>query len=820
MSVVGSIKVVAKLDIGEYTKNLALLEKKTEGLSASGKAVSGVDKNTKDLTKSMAKATTVGTVLGNVVNKGLSTMSGLLDGAIKRTDTMNRFPRIMENLGVSSEDANKALEKLNNGILGLPTGLDDAALSVQRLTSSTGDVDEATNIFLAFNNALTSGQAPMELQRSAMEQFSQAVAKGKPDMVEWRSLLSAMPAQIKAVAKHMFSATGAVDKWIEKAKQMAKTNPLSKAKDIVAGLEGVKNGTADMSSVLGDALRNNVISMDEFTDALVEVNEKGSGETKAFKDTVKGNVSGIDTAITLAEQAVTRGMQAILNSIGTEKIQKAFDTMGRTFEKVMNILADGFKWVEDNTHIFSWLADHVDLLAYSLVGIAGIMATVKIGKFFGGLASDAKRAVTSIGGLIGHLKKIKKPLEDVSSAGKLAGSGVDKMTTATKKSQSTFPIFKNIEKLINGITISIKALVKGAGGIGVELAKAIGDIGKTIAKETPKIFKELGVGVANAFKAIGTAVSNPTILAGMAGVVGMAGTIKLAFELLNPVLLMLVDTVTYALETLTPPIEYLVNAVIIPALNSIMSLLSRLTNEVLIPLGEFIVSSLLSTLEALGNTFEKVGNTISGAVESVGTSISGVIDSISGFISSIGTALSDLVTAVSDGIANIIDAFGRLFKNVNGTDWYGLGFGVTRNLIAGLLDGLVQLLQDGLNKIINNLLSVPVIGEGLKLIGVKENPINLSGFKLGKYATGGFVRGVGTSTSDSNPALLSRGEYVVNARAVDILGIANLDLINRGVLPQDSRSKPYNVITNNYYQLDRTANSRWQYEQVTTGAAA
>lgn len=48
------------------------------------------------------------------------------------------------------------------------------------------------------------------------------------------------------------------------------------------------------------------------------------------------------------------------------------------------------------------------------------------------------------------------------------------------------------------------------------------------------------------------------------------------------------------------------------------------------------------------------------------------------------------------------------------------------------------------------------------------------------YATGGHVRGAGTGTSDSIPAMLSNGEYVLNAKAVQRIGATNLDALNRG----------------------------------------
>lgn len=48
---------------------------------------------------------------------------------------------------------------------------------------------------------------------------------------------------------------------------------------------------------------------------------------------------------------------------------------------------------------------------------------------------------------------------------------------------------------------------------------------------------------------------------------------------------------------------------------------------------------------------------------------------------------------------------------------------------------------------------------------------------------GGLIVGPGSSRSDSIPTMLSNGEYVINARAVDAIGLSNLDAINRGYVP-------------------------------------
>lgn len=50
-------------------------------------------------------------------------------------------------------------------------------------------------------------------------------------------------------------------------------------------------------------------------------------------------------------------------------------------------------------------------------------------------------------------------------------------------------------------------------------------------------------------------------------------------------------------------------------------------------------------------------------------------------------------------------------------------------------------------------------------------------------ATGGYITGPGTGTSDSIPAMLSNGEYVIRSEAVDRIGVGTLNAINAGAVP-------------------------------------
>ncbi len=59
-------------------------------------------------------------------------------------------------------------------------------------------------------------------------------------------------------------------------------------------------------------------------------------------------------------------------------------------------------------------------------------------------------------------------------------------------------------------------------------------------------------------------------------------------------------------------------------------------------------------------------------------------------------------------------------------------------------------------------------------------------------ATGGYIRGAGTGTSDSIPARLSNGEYVIRAAAVQRVGVSALDALN-GMRTPIGRARPGGV---------------------------
>lgn len=254
------------------------------------------------------KAVAVGTFLGNMATKAFSAVgsaiSNSLDAAINRSDELKyRFGSAMANLGIDSDKAEAAIARVSDALTGLPTTTDDAASSIKKLTAVTNDVDKASDIFLAFNNAVVAGAAPAERQSEAILQMGEAYARGKPDMKEWRIWMETMPGQMNQVAEAMGYGS---------------------------------NGASD----LGDALRKGDVSMDEFLGTFVELNNVASEEDGFinFADQAQNASGGLAVSMTRMQTAVTRGVTSILDTLqgGKNDIGAAYMGIGAIAEGLLS----------------------------------------------------------------------------------------------------------------------------------------------------------------------------------------------------------------------------------------------------------------------------------------------------------------------------------------------------------------------------------------------------------------------------------------------------------------------------------------------------
>lgn len=295
---VGSAVIKLEFDGKDVKASLSSIQKDVE---SSGKKTGSA----------WASAWTVaaGAIIAKGVSKIASVISSNLGGAISRVDVLNNFPNVMSNLGISSEEASSAIEKISDKLQGLPTTLDAGAAAVQRFTSKNNDVQKSTDIFLALNNAILAGGAPTETQATALEQLSQAYAKGKPDMMEWRSAMTAMPAQLNQVAQAMgFGANGA--------------------------------------DALGEALRNGDVSMDDFMAQIARLNTEGVDGFLSFEEQAKNSTGGIQTQLTNLSTSIKKVLADGLNGKDmTKSMEQLFSRLKAVIQKLGPGLANILKGV-------------------------------------------------------------------------------------------------------------------------------------------------------------------------------------------------------------------------------------------------------------------------------------------------------------------------------------------------------------------------------------------------------------------------------------------------------------------------------------------
>lgn len=300
-------------------------------------------KNTKNGIEGLTKSMVISTGVTKALSAGFNMISNSMDDAISRYDTMNNFPRVMQNLGIATEDSQKSIDKMSEALMGLPTTLDQGAMAVQRFTSANGDIDKSTDLFLAVNNAILAGGASSEIQASALEQLSQAYAKGKPDMMEWRTLMTAMPAQLKQVA----TAMGYVD-----------------------------------ASALGEDLREGTITMDDFTNTIMQLNKEGVNGFASFETQARASTGGISTAMKNLKSRVATGVTEMISAVnkGLEEngfggIAQVLSNLGTTIKDTLTNLAPYITAIVSTA--IQWLPSIINFLKAILPILTPIFLAVK-----------------------------------------------------------------------------------------------------------------------------------------------------------------------------------------------------------------------------------------------------------------------------------------------------------------------------------------------------------------------------------------------------------------------------------------------------------
>lgn len=124
-------------------------------------------------------------------------------GTVQRYDTMRMYPKQMKLLGFSASEAQKSVDRLEQSVIGLPTGLDEIVESARQLVTITGDLNKGTELAIAANNALLAGGADTQQQVWGQRQIRDLLSAGQLRSQEWESLIKALGPGLKDIGKQL-----------------------------------------------------------------------------------------------------------------------------------------------------------------------------------------------------------------------------------------------------------------------------------------------------------------------------------------------------------------------------------------------------------------------------------------------------------------------------------------------------------------------------------------------------------------------------------------------------------------------------------------
>ncbi|MGX7202396.1 tape measure protein [Enterococcus plantarum] len=273
----------------------------TSTMDSAGKSMGGLEKDTQKTNTSILDIAK-GVGVFKLVDAGVGMVKESLGGAISRFDTLNKYPTVMQALGYSAQDVDKSMQKLSDGIDGLPTSLDEIVASTQQFAISTGSLEKGTDTAVALNNAfLASGASSADAARGA-EQYRQMLARGEVDMQSWRSVLDTMPIGMDKVAKSFRD-------------------------------QGVNS-----TNELYDALKNGNITFDEFNNRLIELNDGVGG----FADLAQKNSKGIATSFANIRTAVVKNVEKVIRAFDEGLQGAGFGSIADNLDKVKGLVNDMF----------------------------------------------------------------------------------------------------------------------------------------------------------------------------------------------------------------------------------------------------------------------------------------------------------------------------------------------------------------------------------------------------------------------------------------------------------------------------------------------
>lgn len=288
-----------------------------------------------------------------LLEKGFQAVASSIDGAVSRYDTLNKFPKVLQQMGYGADEANSATQKLSEGVNGLPTKLDSVVATAQRLTVLTGNLEKSTDTTLALNNAFLASGSSFDDAERGLDQYIKMLSTGKVDQERFSTLQETMGFALQRTAE-AFGYAG----------------------------ESAQND-------LYDALKSGEITFDQFNSKIIQLNNGVGG----FAELAKTSSGGVRTAWTNLKTAMVRGTTEIISSIDSGLSETRF----KSIENVINSMKDGvYKALTIVAKAFGFVAANAETIIPILITAGAVVAAWKIGSVLTGVREAFRAAALQV----------------------------------------------------------------------------------------------------------------------------------------------------------------------------------------------------------------------------------------------------------------------------------------------------------------------------------------------------------------------------------------------------------------------------------------
>ena len=138
----------------------------------------------------------------------LNATGGAFQDIVTRYDILTTFKEYMGAIGITADEAQKALDRVDQSIRGIPIGLDESAQRLRRYQMFLDDLDQATNLTIGVQSAIFAGGANDQMRRTALYEIDRLLSAGMLNTArQWNALLQGMGVSTRYIAMELGAGT-------------------------------------------------------------------------------------------------------------------------------------------------------------------------------------------------------------------------------------------------------------------------------------------------------------------------------------------------------------------------------------------------------------------------------------------------------------------------------------------------------------------------------------------------------------------------------------------------------------------------------------